>query len=319
MLTTMLLLMACRYIHRVGRTARAGRSGRSITLVGEKGRAVLRAVMKSHEEANTSQDGTSKLARSSVMKSRQVPSSVVSRWQARIDGVEKDLSAIMKDESLEKRLQQVCLEIPTLWPSVEVLRSVFANYLRWICLVSDWNAFIFNKVEMEAQRASNLLVHAEEIKSRPRRTWFQSGAEKQRAAEADSGDGVGFQTKPLKASRCVPCWWLVAACNFRNDVHFVLVVKVIESCRVLYAHSTPSTKQPKTNRARSGGDGGEDSGDDTPRRAYRDGKQKAGAKRGTVGSSSSGAASRKKKKARWETGRNGKVGKEKRANNPTNY
>lgn len=57
---------------------------------------------------------------------------------------------------------------------------------------------------MEAQRASNLLVHAEEIKSRPRRTWFQSGAEKQRAAEADSGgDVVGLKAKPLKASRWV--------------------------------------------------------------------------------------------------------------------
>ncbi len=34
------------YIHRVGRTARARRSGRSITLVGEKGRKVLKEVVR---------------------------------------------------------------------------------------------------------------------------------------------------------------------------------------------------------------------------------------------------------------------------------
>ena len=39
------------------------------------------------------------------------------------------------------------------------------------------------QVEMEAKRASNLLVHADEIKSRPRRTWFQSAADKKRSAQ----------------------------------------------------------------------------------------------------------------------------------------
>ncbi len=34
------------YIHRVGRTARARRSGRAVTLVGEKGRKVLKEVVR---------------------------------------------------------------------------------------------------------------------------------------------------------------------------------------------------------------------------------------------------------------------------------
>ena len=33
---------------------------------------------------------------------------IVTRWQKRIDSVEDNLKAIMKDESLEKRLQQAC-------------------------------------------------------------------------------------------------------------------------------------------------------------------------------------------------------------------
>ncbi len=111
----------------MGRTARAGRSGRSISLVGEQGRGVMRAIMKSHEEATkTATDAASAsaaaagaaeadgeaaaaaaLAKASVMKSRQVSNDVVLRWQQRIVAVEDDLASIMKDESLEKRLQQV--------------------------------------------------------------------------------------------------------------------------------------------------------------------------------------------------------------------
>jgi len=34
------------YIHRVGRTARAGREGRAITLVGDRERKLLKAVIK---------------------------------------------------------------------------------------------------------------------------------------------------------------------------------------------------------------------------------------------------------------------------------
>ena len=71
-----MMLCCARYIHRVGRTARAGRSGRSITLVGESGRSVLRAVMKSHEERESgktsSTDSDHTAPKSAVMRSRQV-------------------------------------------------------------------------------------------------------------------------------------------------------------------------------------------------------------------------------------------------------
>ena len=39
------------YIHRVGRTARAGKSGRAVTLVGEKERKVLKEIVKKAKNA----------------------------------------------------------------------------------------------------------------------------------------------------------------------------------------------------------------------------------------------------------------------------
>ena len=52
--------------------------------------------------------------------SPQVASEIVQRWQGRIDSVESDITAIMKDESLEKRLRQVCcvVDIDKRWSTV---------------------------------------------------------------------------------------------------------------------------------------------------------------------------------------------------------
>ncbi|KAK2172115.1 hypothetical protein NP493_991g00051 [Ridgeia piscesae] len=78
------------YIHRVGRTARAGKSGRSVTLVGEKERRVLKDIIK-HANA--------------PVKSRVVPQEVISLYRSRISRLEKDIVAIESDEKTEKVLQ----------------------------------------------------------------------------------------------------------------------------------------------------------------------------------------------------------------------
>lgn len=39
---------ACSYVHRVGRTARAGRKGCAVTFVTERERSLLRAIVSSH-------------------------------------------------------------------------------------------------------------------------------------------------------------------------------------------------------------------------------------------------------------------------------
>lgn len=41
-----ILLMASRYVHRVGRTARAGRKGCAVTFVTERERSLLKAIVR---------------------------------------------------------------------------------------------------------------------------------------------------------------------------------------------------------------------------------------------------------------------------------
>merc|ERR1712142_648317 len=106
------------YIHRVGRTARAGKAGRSITLVGEKERKALKDVVKN--------------ARVPV-KNRIVPIDVIDKYKKILSGLEDDVKYILKQEEEEKQMR-----------------------------IAD----------MHVKKAENLIVHRDEIMSRPARTFI---------------------------------------------------------------------------------------------------------------------------------------------------
>ncbi|KAK3085997.1 hypothetical protein FSP39_011961 [Pinctada imbricata] len=75
------------YIHRVGRTARAGKKGRSVTLVGEQERKLLKEVVK---KART------------PLKTRIVPQEVITKYKNKINSLEKDIKEIEKEEDEER-------------------------------------------------------------------------------------------------------------------------------------------------------------------------------------------------------------------------
>ena len=87
------------YLHRVGRTARAGRSGRSCTIAAEPDRKVVKAAVKSGK------------AQGAKIVSRAVDSTLIDEWTKRILDMEKEVGEVMQEEQEEKQLGQVEMQV----------------------------------------------------------------------------------------------------------------------------------------------------------------------------------------------------------------
>jgi len=87
------------YVHRIGRTARAGRKGVSITLAAEGDRKVVKAAVKAGK------------SQGSKIVSRVIEATDADKWQDEIDELEDEIDAIMQEEEEEKQLQQVEMQV----------------------------------------------------------------------------------------------------------------------------------------------------------------------------------------------------------------
>ncbi|MCI4375260.1 hypothetical protein PGIGA_G00107320 [Pangasianodon gigas] len=79
------------YVHRVGRTARAGKVGRSVSLVGESERKMLKEIVKKAK---------------APVKARVIPQEVILKFRDLIEKLEKDIYAVLRLEKEEKEMVQ---------------------------------------------------------------------------------------------------------------------------------------------------------------------------------------------------------------------
>ncbi|KAL6309998.1 DEAD-domain-containing protein [Sparassis latifolia] len=105
------------YLHRVGRTARAGLKGRSVTLVGEADRKLLKLAIK-HASAEDK------------VRHRQIPQEAVAKWSLRLDGLKKEISEILQEEKEEKQLRQAEMELKKGQNMIEHEKEIFARPAR---------------------------------------------------------------------------------------------------------------------------------------------------------------------------------------------
>jgi len=141
------------YLHRVGRTARAGRTGRACTLAAEPDRKIVKAAVKSGR------------AQGAKIVSRVVEAAEADRWDEKVTAMADEIEEILLDEKEEKVLAQA---------------------------------------EMEVRKGENIMVYEGEIKGRPKRTWFESEAEKRDAKKTGRAELNGVESilkkKPGKLS-----------------------------------------------------------------------------------------------------------------------
>jgi ATP-dependent RNA helicase DDX27 len=141
------------YLHRVGRTARAGRTGRACTLAAEPDRKVVKAAVKSGR------------AQGAKIVSRIIEAAEADTWADKVTEMEDEIEEILKDEKEEKLLAQS---------------------------------------EMQIKRGENIMVHEDEIKGRPKRTWFESEQDKRAAKKTGRAELNGVESilkkKPGKLS-----------------------------------------------------------------------------------------------------------------------
>jgi ATP-dependent RNA helicase DDX27 len=163
------------YIHRIGRTARAGRGGRSCTLIGEGRRHLMKEIMKDAADkklkvAERKQDKSRN--QTAMIRSRSIPAAVIAHFVLKLYSLEEHVEDVLQAEAIA-RMDRV--------------------------------------VEMEAARAQNIIEHSDEIKARPQKQWFASTKEKKLTKEAAAekaqlirekvGTGVHRMTRKKRRSR----------------------------------------------------------------------------------------------------------------------
>ncbi|KAJ3066070.1 nucleolar DEAD-box protein required for synthesis of 60S ribosomal subunit [Podochytrium sp. JEL0797] len=112
------------YVHRCGRTARAGQSGLAVSFVGESDRAVLKMAMK---------------ASTDEIQHRVIPGKVVTRYEVKVEEMKGATAEVLVEEKKEKEMKGM---------------------------------------EMKVKKMENMMEFAEDIANRPKKSWFQTTAEK---------------------------------------------------------------------------------------------------------------------------------------------
>eukprot|EP00753_Platysulcus_tardus_P006301 PLAT14065.1.p1 GENE.PLAT14065.1~~PLAT14065.1.p1 ORF type:complete len:440 (-),score=218.63 PLAT14065.1:67-1296(-) len=161
-----------RYVHRAGRTARAGRRGVCVTLTGEKKRLLMKRVMRRAKPEN--------------VRGRAVAPERIERWQARIERMEGDVADIIAQEKMEREIRKGAMQAEKLENLVKHEDEIKSRPARtWHASAKEKQAM--KAAALEAEMAARAAASAEEEKA----------AELEVKARINKGDGLSSADREM--------------------------------------------------------------------------------------------------------------------------
>ncbi|CAN7031357.1 unnamed protein product [Brassica rapa subsp. trilocularis] len=146
------------YVHRVGRTARAGREGYAVTFVTDNDRSLLKVIAKKV---------------GSKLKSRIIPEQSIVKWSQIIDEMEDQHSAVIRLEREERALRKAEMEFAKAENMIEHRDEIFARPKRtWFMTEKEKKLVAKTEKDSAGNPSGNELVSAdiaEDLKMKEKR------------------------------------------------------------------------------------------------------------------------------------------------------
>ncbi|XP_021755301.1 DEAD-box ATP-dependent RNA helicase 28-like isoform X2 [Chenopodium quinoa] len=193
------------YVHRVGRTARAGREGYAVTFVTDNDRSLLKAIAKKA---------------GSRLKSRIVAEESINKWAQTIEQMEDQVATILREEKEEMALRKAEMEAAKAENMIEHREEIFSRPKKtWFITEKEKNLIAKEGYSETKKNSGNVVVSAQQAedlklkekrkrereKNLPRKKRRKLEAEREMLEEEnESDDSEGENKKSKKDKSGIP-------------------------------------------------------------------------------------------------------------------